>query len=66
MTDIKWNPPTQLPTPNIPLLLKLTNNYTLKGIRPNYIASRNEGDLGYRLQSDITVKVDGVVGWSYQ
>ncbi|MDC0600091.1 hypothetical protein OAO65_02155 [Flavobacteriales bacterium] len=43
-----WNPAAHLPTPNIPLIVKLSNGEQVDAVRPKYVTSRVAGDLGYR------------------
>jgi len=43
-----WNTAAHLPTPNIPLIIKLSDGTQVSGIRPKYVSSREQGDLGYR------------------
>lgn len=45
---VTWFKPTTLPTPGVPLLLKLNDGEVIEGIRPNYISSRTDQDQGYR------------------
>ena len=45
---LTWHPASRLPTPsNHPLWLELDGGQIILGYRREYIASRNEPDLGY-------------------
>ena len=57
-----WNKALYLPSPGIPLLLKLEDGSVIEGVRPLHIVSRKEGDLGYRDSSDMPVL--NVIQWS--
>jgi hypothetical protein len=56
MTDIHWNPAHRLPTPGIPLKLKLATGDIIDGIRPSYIQSYGLKDLGYKDSSGGSVQ----------
>ena len=56
------NPVEHLPTPNIPLILKLSDGTEVEGMRPKYVVSRQEGDLGYRDVDGKTLM--NVISWS--
>jgi hypothetical protein len=59
-----WNSASILPSPRIPLILKLENGNVIKGARPSYISSRDQGDLGYRdLENN---PIFSVVSWQVQ
>lgn len=61
MKNKHWN--HHLPTPQIPLTIQLENGEVIKGIRPTYIKSREQGDQGYRtLDGKI---INNVRGWQY-
>lgn len=60
-----WNNPSQLPTPDIKLYLLLDNDVVVEGIRPDYISSKSNEDLGYRILGDNDNVID-VKGWIYQ
>ena len=47
-----WHPARRLPTPRIPLTLRLDTGEIIEGWRPSYIASYGEHDLGYRTADD--------------
>lgn len=47
-----WHPVNQLPTPGIPLRLRLSNGDVINGTRPEYIERRDAQDLGYRDSKD--------------
>ena len=47
-----WHPVRRLPTPRIPLKLRLDTGEVIEGWRPSYIASYGEHDLGYRDSAD--------------
>jgi len=47
-----WNNALNLPSPGIPLKLRLFNGDVINGIRPSYIENRNVDDLGYRDEQD--------------
>lgn len=56
--DTHWNTAAHLPTPNVPLIIMLSDGTVVKGIRPAYISSREEGDLGYRdLEDNVLLEV---------
>jgi len=57
-----WNPAAHLPTPNIPLIVRLSNGDQVNAVRPKYVTSREAGDLGYR-DSDGNVLMN-VKEWS--
>jgi hypothetical protein len=42
-----WNSAAHLPTPNMPLILQLSDGTEVRGKRPKYVADREAGDLGY-------------------
>lgn len=48
MTDYLFHPADRLPTPGIPLLVRLDDGSVIEAIRPSYIADRRQSDLGYR------------------
>jgi hypothetical protein len=64
LNGVQWNPARALPSPGAPLVLRLTNNLTLAGIRPRHIKSYESGDLGYRDTNGNPVL--DVVAWRYQ
>ena len=45
--DLLWHDVTRLPTPGIPLRLRLDDESELNGIRPNYVDSYNAQFKGY-------------------
>lgn len=48
MDDIRiYHPATTLPTPGVPLKIKLDTGEVIDGVRPLYISSRSDDDLGY-------------------
>lgn len=48
MDDIRiYHPATTLPTPGVPLKIKLSTGEVIDGVRPRYISSRSDNDLGY-------------------
>jgi hypothetical protein len=49
-TDMEYTffPAATLPVTGVTLVIKLKSGEVVKGNRPNYIASRNQEDLGYR------------------
>lgn len=56
-----WN--HHLATPTVPLVIMLETGEIIKGIRPTYINSREQGDQGYRtLDGNI---INNVKGWQY-
>ena len=57
-----WFPFRRLPTPQIPLKLKLDTGEIIDGVRPSYIASYGESDLGYRDSADNILL--NVVSWA--
>lgn len=57
-----WFPVRRLPTPQIPLKLKLDTGEIIDGVRPSYIASYGESDLGYRDSADNILF--NVVSWA--
>jgi hypothetical protein len=61
MDQQHWN--HHLATPTIPLTIMLETGDIIKGIRPTYIKSREQGDQGYRtLEGKI---INNVKGWQY-
>jgi hypothetical protein len=60
---LKWHTAQYLPTPGIPLWLKTLDGVVIKGIRPDYVASRSQDDLGYVDESGATVVCEW---WAYQ
>lgn len=53
-----WIDVRQLPSPGIPLKLKLSTGEIIDGVRPSYIESRENDDLGYRnCEDDIVLNV---------
>jgi hypothetical protein len=62
LNDPTWNLVRRLPTPGIPLKLRLDTGEIIDGVRPSYIASYKEDDLGYRTADG--VKILNVVEWS--
>ena len=42
-----FHPASKLPTPGIPLIMRLDNGEEIKGVRPKYISSYNDDDKGY-------------------
>ena len=48
MIDYLFHPADHLPTPTIPLLVRLDDGQVIEAIRPGYIADRRHSDLGYR------------------
>ena len=59
---VTWHPVQRLPTPMIPLRLRLESGEVITGSRPSYIASYSEHDLGYRDSSGQTLF--NVVEWT--
>lgn len=45
--DRLFHPVNRLPTPGVPLRIKLDTGEVIDGIRPRYISSYHENDLGY-------------------
>lgn len=43
-----FHPVDHLPTPTIPLLVRLDDGQVIEAIRPGYIVDRRQLDLGYR------------------
>jgi hypothetical protein len=62
LNDPTWNLVRRLPTPGIPLKLRLDTGEIIDGVRPSYIASYKDDDLGYRTADG--VKILNVVEWS--
>jgi hypothetical protein len=63
MTNQKhWN--HHLATPAVPLIILLETGEIIKGIRPNYIKSREQGDQGYRTHDGKII--NNVEGWIYE
>jgi hypothetical protein len=62
LDDPTWNLVRRLPTPGIPLKLRLDTGEIIDGVRPSYIASYKDDDLGYRTADG--VKILNVVEWS--
>lgn len=60
--NVHWNTAAHLPTPNIPLIIKLSDGTEVIGTRPAYVVSRQEGDLGYRDVDGKTLM--NVLSWS--
>jgi len=58
-----WHHAAQLPTPQVPLLVKTVEGATLEAIRPSYISDRSAGDLGYRTLDGRMVVV---AKWAYK
>lgn len=57
-----WHHCRALPTPGVKLMLRLSDGEELVGVRPRYIESRDDHDLGYEtLTGD---RVRNVVEWS--
>ncbi len=48
MDNYLFHPASRLPTPGIPLLVRLDDGSVIDAIRPGYIADRQRLDLGYR------------------
>ena len=42
-----FHPASQLPTPGIPLIMRLDTGEEVQGIRPKYIGSYSDDDKGY-------------------
>jgi hypothetical protein len=63
VTNLKWHTAAFLPTPGIPLWLKTLDGAVIKGIRPDYVESRSQDDLGYVDESGASVVVEW---WAYQ
>ena len=61
-TERVWFPVRRSPTPQIPLKLKLDTGEIIDGVRPSYIASYGESDLGYRDSADNILL--NVVSWA--
>lgn len=60
--QMTWHPAKKLPTPRMPLRIKLDDGQVVDGIRPGYIAKYDMNDLGYR---DLDGKVlMNVAEWS--
>jgi hypothetical protein len=51
-----------LPTPGIPLLVKLDDGSIVDAIRPSYITDRRQSDLGYRTPNGDVLS--NVVEWA--
>ena len=48
MDNYIFHPVNRLPTPGIPLLVRLDDGSVIEAIRPSYIVDRRQSDLGYR------------------
>ncbi len=46
--SVAWHPAKKLPTPRIPLRMRLDDGSIVEGIRPSYIVKYSTDDLGYR------------------
>ena len=64
LNGIQWNPARTLPSPGAPLILRLSDQFTLAGVRPRHIKRYESGDLGYR-DMDGQPVLD-VIAWRYQ
>lgn len=47
-----WHRSQKLPSPGVPLLMRLSDGTLIEGTRPRYIANYKEKDLGYRDSHD--------------
>jgi hypothetical protein len=56
-----WN--HHLATPAVPLVIQLETGEVIRGIRPTYIESREQGDQGYRTHDGKIIS--NVKGWIY-
>jgi hypothetical protein len=57
-----WHHYRVLPTPGAPLRLRLSNGEEVDGVRPSYVESRDQNDLGYEAVDG--QKLIEVVEWS--
>ena len=57
-----WHHYRRLPTPGIPLKLRLSDGTEVDGVRPSYVESRDDDDLGYTTVDG--QKAKGVLEWS--
>lgn len=46
--NYKWHPARHLPTPRIPLKVRLDSGEIIDAMRPGYIVKYDLDDLGYR------------------
>lgn len=50
-----FHPVDHLPTPGIPLLVRLDDGQVIEAIRPGYIVDRRQSDLGYRTMDGLVL-----------
>lgn len=43
-----WHHSRKLPSPGVPLLMRLSDDQVIEGVRPSYIANYDMNDLGYK------------------
>lgn len=58
-----WHDIRQLPTPGIPLMVRIRDGREVEAVRPGYVESRDAEDLGYRTVTGEPVGADAV-SWS--
>ncbi len=60
----EWHRAGQLPTPNTSLILRMKDGTETPGVRPSYVESRSQVDLGY--QTHCGKKLIDVIEWSIE